>query len=406
MRKIINVIKKSPAHRARIRSGDVLVSINNHEINDVLDYMFFCADKELRIRLENREVLVKKSEYEDLGLEFDSFLMSESRNCKNKCIFCFIDQMPPGLRETLYFKDDDSRLSFLQGNYISLTNLTEREVKRIIEMRLSVNVSVHTTARDLRVKMLGNPNAGSALDYLYQIAGAGVEINCQIVLCPGINDGLALEKTLTDLSAFPSIKSIACVPVGLTKYREGLTELKAFDRESARNALDIIGKYKNVYASDELYLIAERDLPDYEHYDDFPQYENGVGMLRLLEHEFGDGKIIKGCKRSIATGVLAAPFIERLVKKSGADVRVFAIRNDFFGHNVTVVGLVTGNDLIAQLLPYKNELGEELLIPKTMLRANDDVFLDDVCVGDVCSALGVRVRVVEVDGFELYNALK
>jgi len=407
MIKITNVIKKSPAFKAGVKSGESLISINGNKITDVLDYMYHAADEKLEIGLENRSLTLEKDEYEDLGLEFDSFLMSESRNCKNKCIFCFIDQMPKGLRETLYFKDDDSRLSFLQGNYISLTNLTRSEVRRIIDMRLSVNVSVHTTDKALRAKMLGNPNAGEALDFLYEILKAGIETNCQIVLCPGFNDGEALEKTLSDLSVYESVKSIACVPVGLTKHRTGLEPLVSFDKESANAALDIITKYNKAYASDELFILAERELPDNDYYNDFPQYENGVGMLRSLEHEFYmyDIKSKSKRKKSIATGVSAAPFIEGLVKNSGADVKVYAIKNDFFGHSVTVAGLVTGRDLINQILPYKNELGDELLIPITMLRADDDVFLDDVTVNDVGIALGIKVRAVEINGYDLYDAI-
>lgn len=389
--KIKNVIKNSPADKAGIKVGDSLVSVNGHEITDILDYMFYG---------------------DDFGLEFDTFLMSEQRHCRNKCIFCFIDQLPPGMRETLYFKDDDSRLSFLQGNYISLTNLTKREVGRIIKMKLGVNVSVHTTDKALRVKMLGNKRAGEALEHLYRIAEAGgSSVNCQIVICPGINDGINLEKTLADLTALPfGINSIACVPVGLTGFRRNLTPLTAFNRQSACAALEIIEKHENVYASDELYLLAERELPAFEHYGAFPQYENGVGMLRLLEQEFNicltkSGKVQNPRKKSLATGVSAAPFIAELIKKSGANMQIYAIKNDFFGHSVTVAGLITGKDLINQLLPHKNNLGEKLLIPSTMLRAGENVFLDDVSVEDVHNALEIEVEAVDVDGAELYDVL-
>jgi putative radical SAM enzyme (TIGR03279 family) len=374
MIKITNVIKNSPADKAGIKAGSRLVSINGQEITDVLDYMFYG---------------------DDFGLEFETFLMDEQRHCANKCIFCFIDQLPPGLRETLYFKDDDSRLSFLQGNYISLTNLTEREAERIIKMRLSVNVSVHTTDKALRCHMLGNPRAGEALEYLYEMARAGIELNCQIVICPEVNDGAALEKTLADLIAL-NVNSIACVPVGITKYRKNL---KAFDKKSAISALEIIEKY-DAYASDELYLLAERELPPFEHYADFPQYENGVGMIRLFENEFGAPGASRPTRKSIATGVSAAPFIRKLV---GENVQVYAIKNDFFGHSVTVAGLVTGGDLIKQLRGC--DLGKELLIPATMLRAGEGVFLDDITVSDVENALNVKVCVVAVDGGELRRAL-
>jgi putative radical SAM enzyme (TIGR03279 family) len=384
--KIINVIPNSPADKAGIKSGSSLISVNGQKITDVLDYMFYA---------------------DDLGLEFETFLMDEQKNCANKCIFCFIDQLPPDMRETLYFKDDDARLSFLQGNYISLTNLTHADTERIIKMKLSVNVSVHTTDKALRRHILGNPNGGKALEHLYAMARAGVELNCQIVLCPGVNDGKHLEKTLTDLTAL-GVNSIACVPVGLTKHREGLTKLVPFNKESARKTLDIIEKFRvgrdapgAPQGSDELYLLAQRELPDVEHYGGFPQYENGVGMLRLFEHEFSQcigGAPIRG--KSIATGVLAAPFIKKLV---GENVQVHAIKNNFFGESVTVAGLVTGGDLIEQL--RSKDLGEELLIPAAMLRAGEDVFLDDVTVGDVEKALGVKVTAVNTDGGELYNAL-
>jgi len=418
---IKNVKSKSPAGKAGIKSGDVLAAVNGNAIEDVLDYMFFSAAKNPMIGLSDRTVAVKKGEYEDLGLEFDTFLMSDSRRCKNKCVFCFIDQLPKGMRETLYFKDDDSRLSFLQGNYISLTNLTDHEAERIMNMKLSVNVSVHTTDKALRCQILGNPNAGQALEYLYKIAESKVELNCQIVICPGINDGKNLEKTLLDLTAlYPSVKSIACVPVGLTKHRGGLAPLVPFDKESAESALDIIEQFgehmlrtygdRLVYASDELFIKAGREIPDYDYYGGFPQYENGVGMLTLLDYEFKEqvskaGVIKNPRKKSIATGVLAAPSLEKLVEISGANVKVHAIKNDFFGRQVTVAGLVTGSDLINQLLPHKNELGEELLIPSSMLRAGDDVFLDDITVRDVQTALGVKVRAVECDGGQLYEAL-
>jgi putative radical SAM enzyme (TIGR03279 family) len=376
--KIINVIKNSPAHKAGIKAGSRLISINGQEISDVLDYMYYG---------------------DDFGLEFETYLMDEQRHCANKCIFCFIDQLPPNMRETLYFKDDDSRLSFLQGNYISLTNLTEREVTRIIKMRLSVNVSVHTTDKDLRCKMLGNPRGGETLEYLARITAGGASVNCQVVICPGINDGAHLHGTLKTLTEL-NVNSIACVPVGITKYRENL---KPFDKQAAINALDIIEKY-NAYASDELYLLGGRELPPYEHYGDFPQYENGVGMIRLFNEQFT--MYNKQCtktqtrKKSIATGVSAAPFIRKLV---GESAQVYAIKNDFFGHSVTVAGLVTGGDLIRQL--RSKDLGEELLIPATMLRAGEDIFLDDVTVGDVQRALGVKVTAVDINGGELRRRL-
>ena len=405
----------SPAERKGIRAGERLISINGHEINDVLDYRFYSTDKKLSIRLEDRVIKLKKQEYDDLGLEFDTYLMDEKRHCKNKCMFCFIDQMPKGMRDTLYFKDDDARLSFLQGNYITMTNLSEQDVERIIDMRLPMNISVHTTDPDLRVKMTSNPNAGKSLDYLYKMAAAGIELNTQIVLVPGVNDGAQLEKTLTDLCMlYPSVKSVACVPVGLTKYRQGLPEIKPFDKQSAKAAIDIMQQFGDmmyekyhdrvVYPSDEFFLTAELNMPDYDYYGDFDQFENGVGMCASLQKEFIDA--LNACdteplprRMTIATGQLAAPLIRSLIKQLNArfpqiKVEVAAIRNDFFGENVTVAGLITAGDIIRQLQDKKDSLGEKLLITKSMLKADEDIFLDDKTPEDI-----------EKDGYALFDAV-
>lgn len=426
--KIKSVNDNTPAFSCGIKAGDTLVSINSHEINDVLDYRFYMTDKKLKIELSDRVVKVKKDEYEDLGLEFETYLMDSKQSCKNNCVFCFIGQLPKGMRESLYFKDDDARLSFLQGNYITLTNLNDADVDRIIQMKLKVNVSVHTTNPELRVEMMRNKNAGKALGYLYRMADAGVEMNCQLVLCPGINDGDELERSLRDLTAlYPAVSSIACVPVGITKYREGLYPLIPFDKMSADNTISIVDKYgdmmfekygvRAVYPADEFFLLAEREMPRYEYYGEFEQYENGVGMWASLDREFCDelGYIAetkgfdgKNVHKSVATGKLAAPLLKRLAEKTrkffpSVNIDVYEIRNDFFGESITVAGLVTGQDIVAQLEHKKGTLGSELIIPDTMLRANDCVFLDDMTVSDIGNALGVKVAPVRVDGAELLN---
>lgn len=426
---IKSVQKHSPAAKAGINAAEILVSINGHEINDVLDYEFYAAETRLVIGLSDREVVVKKGEYDDLGLEFETYLMDQKQSCKNNCIFCFISQLPKGMRESLYFKDDDARLSFLQGNYITLTNLKESDVDRIIKMRLKVNISVHTTNPELRVFMMKNPNAGKCLDYLWRMAEAGLEMNCQLVLCRGINDGAELERSLADLTRYPSITSIACVPVGLTKYRDGLMKLEPFDKESSAAVIDTIEKYgdkilkergeRGVFPSDEFFLKAEREIPPYEYYEDFEQYENGVGMWASLLKEFSDAVADKADNgeldgevrnKTLVTGALAAPLMKKLADKTqemwyNTKVNVIAIRNEFFGEAITVAGLTTGGDIIKQLTPVKEKLGTEIIIPLTMLRANSDTFLDDVTVGDVEKALGVKVTAAAVDGYELLDAI-
>lgn len=427
---IMSVIPRSPADKAGIKAGDTLVSINGNEINDVLDYQFYADDAKLEIRLIRRTVKVKKKDYEDLGLEFETYLMDKKQHCRNNCIFCFINQMPKGMRETLYFKDDDSRLSFLQGNYITMTNLSDSDVDRIIKMKLPMNISVHTTNPELRAQMTCNPNAGKCLQYLYKMAGAGIELNTQIVLVPDFNDGKELERTLNDLcNLFPAVKSIAIVPVGLTKFRENLPKLKTFDKQSATEALKTIElfgdmmyeKYHTrvVYPSDEFFLLAEKPMPDYEYYEEFDQFENGVGMCASLQKEFIDALCDKrdyeetdGKERrlSVATGVLAAPLLKSLVGMMENDfpktrVNVYTIRNDFFGETVTVAGLITAGDIINQLTPYKNELGDRLLITENMLKSGCDIFLDDKTVAEVENALSVKLVTVPTDGYALLDAI-
>ncbi|MBR6995811.1 MAG: DUF512 domain-containing protein [Ruminococcus sp.] len=428
MVKINSVMHGSPSDKCGVKKDDILVKINGHGIKDVLDYMYYAADTEVSLELlrENETINldIHKDEYDDLGLEFETFLMDSKQSCSNKCVFCFIDQMPPGMRETLYFKDDDARLSFLQGNYVTLTNLHQEDIDRIIEMKLNINVSVHTTNPELRVKMMHNRFAGEKLKFIWQLAESGIKLNCQIVCCPGLNDGDELRRSLTDLGTLmPNITSMAVVPVGLTKFRKGLYPLVGFTKETAGETIDIIEEFqqvflekfgtRTVFPSDEFYLIAERELPPMEAYEDFSQYENGVGMLRSLIDEFYkalDMAEWEGGKRhvSIATGYSPFLTICSLAKKAEEkfpDLRcdVYRIRNDFFGETITVTGLITAQDLIAQL--KGKELGDELLISSAMLRRDSDVFLDDLTVSDVEKELNVKLTSTNSDGYELLDAI-
>jgi putative radical SAM enzyme (TIGR03279 family) len=428
MVKISSVDSGSPSAYAGIIAGDFLVSINGHTIKDVLDYMFYAAEKwtELEIMRDGNEmkIIIRKSEYDDLGLQFDTFLMDKKQSCRNKCVFCFIDQMPSGMRETLYFKDDDARLSFLQGNYVTLTNLEQHDIDRIIKMKLNINVSVHTTNPELRCKMMHNRFAGEKLDYIRQLAEGGIQLNCQIVCCPNLNDGDELRRSLTDLGRLmPNITSMAVVPVGLTKFREGLFPLTCFTPETAGETIDIIQEFqaeflekfgtRTVFPSDEFFLIAGREIPSAEYYEDFSQYENGVGMIRSLIDEFDkaiENAEWEGGERSvsIATGYAPYSVICSLVKKAERHFpllkcRVYRIRNDFFGETITVTGLITARDLTEQL--RDKPIGDELLISSAMLRSQSDVFLDDLTVGDVERELGTCIRAVNNDGYELLDAI-
>ena len=430
MSSVIKKIEKhSPLlHKARV--GDKLVSINGKELQDVLDYKYFSYDPKLEIVLEGedgkrRTVKLRKSEGGDLGLEFETYLMDKARACRNRCVFCFVDQLPRGMRKTLYFKDDDARLSFLTGNYITLTNLSEREIQRIIDLRISpINVSVHATEPELRAKLLGNPEGARGYELIKRLADGGITMNCQIVCCPGLNDGEALSQTMSDLAAlYPQVYSVSIVPVGLTKFRERLFPLRPFDKAEAEETIDRINAFgeqclekhgsRIFFPSDELFLKAGREIPEDEYYESYTQLENGVGLLRLLIVEFMSALEYEDveCDKipfSIATGVSAAPFLSKLLvtaqeKYDSINGRVYAIVNDFFGHTIDVAGLVTGQDLIAQL--RGRELGERLLIPQTMLRDGEGVFLDDVTVCQVESELGVKVVPIGQDGGELFLAM-
>lgn len=423
---ITGVIPGSPAQRAGLKAGDVLEEIGGHPILDVLDYRFYIQDRTLSLKLaDGRIVRLRKGEFEDPGLEFSTYLMDGQRHCKNACVFCFIDQLPPGLRESLYFKDDDSRLSFLFGNYITLTNITEHEISRILRMHISpVNISVHTTNPELRVRMMKNPRAGEALEIMKRFAAGGIRMNCQLVLCPGLNDGPELERSLSDLAAlYPRMSSIAVVPVGLTKHRQGLSPLTPFDQESAGRVIETVDRFAGeifrqhgeylIYAADEFYLKAGLDFPGTERYGDFPQYENGVGISALLREEFYSAlqdapEQIPSRRVSIATGQAAAPILNLLVdsakrKWHNLHCTVHPIRNDFFGESIDVAGLVTGGDLIAQL--KGRDLGEELLLPAVMFRHERDKMLDDTTLSDIEAALSVPVRLVESDGTDFLGAI-
>ena len=432
MTAVKSVDPHGPAHRAGIRAGETLTHINGHAIVDVLDYKFYSYDPRLELTLQgpdgsSRTLHVRKGEGEDLGLEFETYLMDRARSCANRCIFCFVDQMPPGMRESLHFKDDDARLSFLLGNYLTLTNLSPREVQRIIDLRISpINVSVHTTDRALRAEMLKNPRAGEGIDVMERFARHHITMNCQIVSCPGINDSPALDKTLADLSAmYPAVNSVSVVPVGVTKYREGLYPLQTYTRETAASLLDQVEAFaarhlaehgtRLVWCSDEFYLLAGRDLPPEDYFEDFTQLDNGVGMLTLLGGEFSraldlmEPEEMEGTVPfSIATGVSAAPFLSKLVEQAKGkcgtiEAAVYPVVNRFFGETITVAGLVTGGDLIEQL--RGRDLGQRLLIPASMLRSGENVFLDDVSTNDVERELGVPVAAVPQDGYALLDAM-
>ena len=427
--KIDGVEPESRAQRLGIQPGDVLLSINGKEIVDVLDYRFLETERELRLTLsrdgKTYQVELVKPQYAEIGLEFETYLMDKQRSCRNQCIFCFIDQLPPGMRETLYFKDDDDRLSFLFGNYITLTNIDDREVDRILAMHISpINVSVHTMDPELRCKMMHNRFAGESLRHLYRLAKGGIKLNCQIVLCPGVNDGSALEFSLKELySLGEGLLSVACVPVGLTRYREGLYPLVPYNQQTAGEVLDILERWgekwkaergsRTVYASDELYLIAKRPIPPLEFYEDFPQIENGVGMLRNLQDEFDwaleDLELPeKPRKVTIPTGECGYAFLNQLLdglreKCHNCTIELLPVHNDFFGGTVNVTGLLTGQDLLKNL--KGRDLGDEVLLSSNMLRAGEDVFLDDMTLEELSSALGVPIRRVENTGEALAAAI-
>ena len=433
MVKITDLVLGSRAYNVGVRAGDVLISINGNEINDVLDYRFYLTESRVELRLsregEEYTVVIKKGEYDDIGLDFETPLMDEKHSCKNKCIFCFIDQNPEGLRESLYFKDDDSRLSFIHGNYVTLTNMTQQDVDRIIKMRMSpINISVHTTNPELRVKMMKNKRSGEVLKYLDDFAKAGLSMCGQIVLCRGVNDGEELMRSMRDLAdLYPAMSSVAIVPAGLTKFRDKLYPLTDFTKNEAGEIIDMINSFGDehkekhgtrlFYAADEFYLKAEREIPDADYYEEYPQIENGVGMIRSFSDEFGfallnaeDISEVLRKKRSVSlvTGVASYPMIKEQVDRLTAlcpnlNVNIYEIVNNFFGRSITVSGLLTGRDICEQL--EGKPLGEELLIPQNCLRHGENVLLCGMTVGEMSEKLGVPVRASGNDGYELAEAI-
>lgn len=427
--KIFDVTTGSHADKAGIKKGETLLSINSNEIVDVLDYRFYQVNRKLTLEVADedknvRTIEMTKGEYEEIGLEFETYLMDKQHSCRNKCIFCFIDQLPKGMRESLYFKDDDSRLSFLFGNYITLTNITEHEIDRIIKMHISpINVSVHTTNPELRCKMMNNRFAGDTLKYLKRFADAGITLNCQIVSCPGINDGDELVRTLNDLENL-GVNMTAIVPVGLTRYRENLYPLVPYNKETAGQTIDIIEKMGDecvkkhgrriFFPGDEFYLLAEREIPSPEFYEDFSALEDGIGMIAYLTDDVGwkleelDADESLCHKVTIACGEGVFPYMKRIMsmineKFPNITINTRAIKNNFFGGGVNVSGLVTGGDLIDQL--RGDDLGDRLIITSSMLRFENDLFLDDVSTDDVERELGVTLVPVNNNGNDLVEAV-
>lgn len=427
--RITGIDRHSPAEKAGLLPEDILLKIGEEEIHDVLDYRFYMTAPRLSLALERGgkpfSLEIRKGEYDDLGLEFETYLMDKQRSCSNHCIFCFIDQNPKGMRKTIYFKDDDDRLSFLFGNYITLTNLTDHDIDRILKMHISpINVSVHTTNPELRTAMLRNPNGGSSLEKLRRLCDGSIRVNTQMVLCPGYNDGEELERSFADLDALvPAIQSICCVPVGLTRNRKYLTPLRPFTQEEAARTIDTIEKYANKwlreygirvgYPGDEFFLLAGRPIPDAAYYGEFEQIENGVGLIASTRLEFENLIPLlepKGIPRtiSVATGEAAGDSIGALCRRAmevdpTLTAHCYPIPNQFFGGKITVTGLVTASDILSHL--KGRELGEQLLVPSCMLRKEQDLFLDDQTPAALSAALGIPVTVIAADGAGLAEAL-
>lgn len=430
---IQSIKKDSIAEELGIEAGDRLISVNGRPIEDVFDYQYLTEDEYVEVLIEKaggEEWLLEidKDADEDLGILFESGLMDEYHSCRNKCIFCFIDQMPPGMRETLYFKDDDSRLSFLQGNYVTLTNMSDHDIERIIHYHLSpINISFQTTNPKLRCMMLNNRFAGEALKKVDRLFEAGITMNGQIVLCKDVNDGAELERSIRDLTAYiPHLESVSIVPVGLSKYRDGLYPLTPFTKEDAEAVLQTVHRWQCelydrhemhfIHASDEFYILAEQEMPRAEQYDGYLQLENGVGMVRLLLDEFEEAiqeesknlRMLSGAHISVVTGVLMQYYIEEMANRlmelyPMLDIRIYPITNRFFGKRITVSGLLTGQDIIAQL--KDQELGDRLLLPVNLLRSGEQILLDDVTVTDIEKALQVQVDIVKSSGWDFIEAI-
>lgn len=419
----------SHAENAGIKVGDVLLRINGSDFYDILEYRYLTAEYEVELEVRKSDGEIVKvtitNDYEDLGIEFKEGLIDEAQSCRNKCIFCFIDQLPKGMRETVYFKDDDTRLSFLQGNYVTLTNMSDEEIDRLIAMRVSpINISVHATNPELRCKMLNNRFAGKCYNTMKKFADNGIMMNCQIVLCPEINDGAELDNTINDLAAlYPNVNSVSAVPVGLTRYRDGLYPLKPYTKETAAQVIEQVSAIQErllneigtrlIYLSDEFYIMAGLPIPSADEYEGFPQIENGVGLVASMQEEFDAAiKLVEKKEYSrksvmMATGEIVGEFIsslaERVAEITGIDIRVYPIRNDFFGGEVNVSGLVTGGDIIKQL--SDKEKAEVLIIPQSMLRDDDEIFLDDVTVSEVEEKLGMPIISVINDGYEFIEKI-
>ena len=427
---IASVESGSIAEELGLEPGDAIEEINGNEIEDIFDYQYYVEDEYLDVMVLTKDgeecvLEIEKDEDEDLGITFESSLMDEYHSCCNKCMFCFIDQMPPGMRETLYFKDDDSRLSFLQGNYITLTNMRDKDIERVIRYHLSpINISVHATNPELRCKMLHNRFAGDILEKIGRLYEAGIRMNSQVVLCKGLNDGEELDRTISDLGKFlPYMESLSVVPVGLTKYREGLAPLELFEKEDAGKVLKQIHKWQDyfrenygttfVHASDEWFILAEQEFPDEAYYEGYGQLENGVGMMRLLLEEVKERLAeLTGDERkkhvAIATAKLAYPTIKKLAadvekKFPGIKIAVYCIINKFFGEHITVSGLLTGQDIIAQL--KGKALGEELLLPCNVLKADEDIFLDDISLKELSDSLQVPVNIIQSEGRDFVDKI-
>ena len=427
---IKSIVEDSIAWEMGLEPGDKLLKINNKQIDDIFDYQFLVHDEYVLLLIEKQngeewELEIEKEYGEDIGIDFEQGLMDEYRSCRNQCIFCFIDQMPPGMRETLYFKDDDARLSFLQGNYITLTNMSDQDVQRIVKYHLGpINISIHTMNPELRCKMLHNRFAGEALQKIRTLYEGGIEMNGQIVLCPGVNDGEELEYSIQEMSKYlPNLQSVSIVPVGLTKFRDKLFPLRTFTGAEAQEVLDTIHKWQEkifkehgthfIHASDEWYILAGQPFPEEDQYDGYLQLENGVGMLRLLLDEFDDAmNQVDGDDRSgkltLVTGKLMFPIMQQLTQKltekfPNVQVRVVCIENNYFGKDITVTGLITGSDLIQQL--KSQDLGDCLLLPHNVLRTGEDVFLDDITLSELKDTLQVEIDIVKSSGYDLRDCI-
>lgn len=427
---VTNVYKGSIAEKYGIEAFDTILEINGVDVLDTIEYRYVITDEKLKIKIKKsngdiKDILIEKDAYEDLGIEFDDPYINNPRRCSNKCVFCFIDQLPKGMRDTLYFKDDDSRLSFLQGNFITLTNMKDEDIDRIIRFKISpINVSVHTTNPELRVKMLNNKRAGKVLEYLKKLTSASITVNCQIVLCPGINDGEELTRTINDLlNMYPQISNVAVVPVGITKFREGLFQLNSFDQESSLNVIRQVEKIQKeieekigtpfVRLADEFYIMAGVDLPNYDHYEDFEQLEDGIGMIRYFERCIEDDIDYfdfdgKGLKFTIATGASSYEFIksmaDKINKKFNVNINVYPIINNFFGEKITVSGLLTAKDIYEQI--KEKVAGSTLILSSNMFKADEDVFLDDISLDELKEMLGVKIIKCKYTGEDLIEKIR